>query len=124
MAAIGRLAAVSLDTSDPAGLATFYRQLLDLEVMFESDDFVALKGAAVLVTTQRVDDHRPPQWPTGDAPKQLHLELAVDDLETAEAQALAIGARKADIQPAPDNWRVLLDPAGHPFCITTLIPDL
>ena len=30
MPAIGRLAAISLDTSDPAGLADFYRQLLDL----------------------------------------------------------------------------------------------
>ncbi len=123
MTAIARLAAVSLDTSDPAELATFYRQLLDLEAVFESEDFVALKGAGVLLTMQRVDDHRTPDWPTGSVPKQLHLELAVDDLDEAEARALAIGAVKADVQPQPDGWRVLLDPAGHPFCITTLIPD-
>lgn len=35
--------------------------------------------------------------------------------------ALALGARLAD--PQPDRrWRVLLDPAGHPFCITTVVP--
>jgi len=122
MAAVGRLAAVSLDTPDPAGLADFWRQLLDLEVMFESDDFVALQGAAVIITTQRVSDHVAPDWPSSAIPKQVHFELAVDDLDRAEAEALAIGARKAETQPAPDSWRVLLDPAGHPFCVTTLIP--
>jgi hypothetical protein len=124
MPAVGRLAAVSLDTTDPAGLADFWRQLLDLEVMFESEDFVALQGAAVLITTQRVVDHQPPDWPASGTPKQLHFELAVDDLDRAEAEALALGARKAATQPAPDSWRVLLDPAGHPFCVTTLIPEV
>jgi hypothetical protein len=123
MAATARLAAVSLDTSDTAGLAAFYRELLDLEVMFENDDFVALKGAAILVTVQKVEDHQPPAWPDG-LPKQLHLELAVTNLDDAEAAAMAIGARKPDTQPNPDLWRVLVDPAGHPFCITTLIPEV
>lgn len=123
VAAIAKLGAVSLDSPDPTGLASFYRQLLDLEVFFESDDFVALKGAGILITTQRVDEHVVPSWPTGPAPKQLHLELAVTDLDKAEAAALALGAVKADTQPSPDLWRVLLDPAGHPFCITTLIPE-
>ncbi len=124
MAAIARLGAVSLDSSDPTVLATFYRELLDLEVMFETESFIALKGAAVLLTVIRVEDHRAPDWPNATVPKQIHLELAVDDLEAAEAGALAIGATKPDTQPAPDMWRVLIDPAGHPFCITTLIPDV
>ena len=124
MAAIARLAAVSLDSSDPVGLSAFYRELLDLEVFFQTEDFVALKGAGMLLTTQRVVDHRPPDWPSGPVPKQMHLELAVTDLDGAEAQALALGAVKAGSQPNPDHWRVLVDPAGHPFCITTLIPDV
>jgi len=99
------------------------RQLLDLELYFESEDFAALKGAGILLTTQRVADHVRPDWPTGSAPKQIHLELAVQDLESAESAALGLGATKADEQPNPDHWRVLIDPAGHPFCITTLIPD-
>jgi hypothetical protein len=119
-----RLAAVSLDAADPAELGAFWRQLLDLQEFFASDDFVALKGAGVLLTVQRVADHRPPDWPTGPVPKQLHLELAVDDLAAAEQRALQLGARRADEQPAPDKWLVLLDPAGHPFCITTLIPEV
>ena len=124
MTAIARLAAVSLDSPDPSGLADFYRQLLELEVLFEADGFVALKGAAILMTMQRVEEFTPPDWPSGNIPKQLHLELAVEDLERAEAAALALGAVQADAQPNPDHWRVLLDPDGHPFCITTLIPEV
>ena len=123
MAAIARLGAISLDSADPVQLADFYRQLLDLQIMFESDDFIALSGAKVPLTVQRVTDHRAPSWPGGDIPKQLHLELAVDDLDASESAALALGATKADTQPSPDSWRVLIDPAGHPFCLTTLIPD-
>ena len=54
--------------------------------------------------------------------KQLHLELAVSDLDAQEARIIALGATKAEVQPNPDHWRVLIDPAGHPFCITNLIP--
>jgi len=124
MTAIARLAAVSLDSSDPAALAEFYRQLLGLETMFESDDFVALKGAGVYLTTQRVEDHQPPSWPDARVPKQLHLELAASDLDAAEAGAVALGATRPADQPNPDVWRVLIDPDGHPFCLTTLIPDV
>lgn len=92
-------------------------------MLFESEQFVALKGAAVLLTFQRVADHQPPQWPEGGVPKQLHLELAASDLDAEEARILGLGATKAEVQPNPSDWRVLVDPAGHPFCITNMIPE-
>jgi hypothetical protein len=124
MTAIARLGAVSLDSDDPNSLALFWRGLLELEVLFESVDFVALKGAGVLITTQRVANHQPPDWPETTIPKQIHLELAVTDLDGAEGRAVELGATKATTQPNPDVWRVLHDPAGHPFCLTTMIPDV
>lgn len=30
---------------------------------------------------------------------------------------LALGATKHEVQPAPDSFRVFLDPIGHPFCL-------
>ncbi|MCU1573784.1 MAG: hypothetical protein JWO93_1866 [Micrococcaceae bacterium] len=122
MAAIASLAAVSVDCADPAELSRFYKQLLGAEVFYESEDFVALRGAGVLLTLQRVANHREPDWPEGAVPKQLHLEFAVGDLDQAEEAAIAIGARKAPAQPSPDRWRVLIDPAGHPFCLMHPIP--
>jgi len=124
MTAIARLGAVSLDGDDPTSLAEFWRDLLELEVMFASEDFVALKGAGVLITTQRVASHQPPDWPETTVPKQIHLELAVTDLDAVEKRAVELGAVKAQTQPNPDVWRVLHDPAGHPFCITTMIPEV
>ena len=47
---------------------------------------------------------------------QLHLDIGVDDLAEGEARALALGAVLASYQPQ-DDVRVLLDPAGHPFCL-------
>ena len=46
----------------------------------------------------------------------VHLDIKVDDLETAGAHAVSAGATLADFQPQPDV-RVYLDPAGHPFCL-------
>jgi hypothetical protein len=46
----------------------------------------------------------------------MHLEIQVDDLETAGEHARECGAILADFQPQEDV-RVYLDPAGHPFCL-------
>ncbi|CAM5721885.1 hypothetical protein STENM223S_01993 [Streptomyces tendae] len=67
-------------------------------------------------------DYRPPTWPgtgTGQE-KQAHIDVGADDLDVGEARLLALGATKPDFQPSPDRWRVLLDPAGHPFCVSTV----
>jgi catechol-2,3-dioxygenase len=119
-----RLGAISIDSTDPESLAAFYRDLLDLEIMFESETFVALKGGGILMTTQKVDDHQPPSWPGGGIPKQMHLELAVDDLDATEAKALSLGATRPETQDTNDVFRVLIDPAGHPFCLTTMVPEV
>jgi hypothetical protein len=46
----------------------------------------------------------------------MHIDIAVDDLAPAVADAIELGATLADFQPQ-ENVRVLLDPAGHPFCL-------
>lgn len=117
-----RLGAIAVDCPDPIKLGDFYKNVLDLEVLSSSADLVALQGSGFLLTFERIGDHQHPSWPGGPVPKQLHLDLAVSDLDTEEARILALGATKAEVQPRPDKWRVLIDPAGHPFCITTLIP--
>jgi hypothetical protein len=124
MSAVARLGAVSLDATDPGPLARFYQDLLGLHVYFDSPDFVALSGASVLLTIHRVSDLQPADWPTGPVPKQIHLDLSVDDLDLAEKAAIALGAIKADVQPTAERWRVMIDPAGHPFCLSNAIPEV
>ena len=48
----------------------------------------------------------------------LHLDIAVDDLRAGVAWALEAGATEAEYQPQ-EHVRVMLDPAGHPFCLFT-----
>ncbi len=120
---MARLGSVSLDCNDPLALGTFWASMLGGEVAFTSDDFVAVKTDQGWISTVRIPDYRAPTWPGGDVPKQMHLDLSVTDLDGAESEAVGLGAVRADEQPAPDRYRVLLDPAGHPFCLSTQIPD-
>lgn len=118
-----KLGSVSLDCADAKVLASFWAELLGGTIAYTSDDFVAVRLDGAWISTVRVDGYEPPQWPQGSPPKQIHLDLAVDDLDAAERDAVRIGAVKVQEQSAPEHWRVFVDPAGHPFCLTTLIPD-
>ena len=120
---VARLGSISLDCEDPAALAAFWAALLGGQVAYQSEEFVAVRTPRGWLTAVKVPGYLPPTWPQGPRPKQVHLDLSVADLEEATAEALSLGAHQAPIQPAPERWRVLLDPAGHPFCLSTQIPD-
>jgi len=108
---------ICLDCEDPAGLAAFWAGLLDGEVTPLTDDVVMVKSHGTPLAALRVPDYQPPTWPSSAIPKQLHIDLSVGDLDAAEAEAERLGARRASEQPQPERWRVMLDPAGHPFCL-------
>lgn len=118
-----RLGAVAVDCADPGPLAEFYAAFAGWEIAFRNESFAAVGAGSTWLTMQRVADYRPPSWPSPDVPKQLHLDFAVDDLDEAQALALRLGATEPASQPDPQRWRVLLDPAGHPFCVTVMIPE-
>lgn len=114
-----RLGAISLDCADPTALGAFWAALLDGEVIVtrRSLSVVRLAGG-LLLTAMWVDGYEPPTWPAGSIPKQAHFDIAVDDLVATEARAVALGAVRADEQPDPPSHTVMLDPAGHPFCLS------
>jgi catechol 2,3-dioxygenase-like lactoylglutathione lyase family enzyme len=116
-----KLSAITLDCPDPLALASFYQQVTGLEPHPKSNtDFAGLNGeGGLLIGFQRVDDHQPPSWPDQAVPQQLHLCFDVTDvdLDEAEARLLELGAGKPAQQPHENRWRVLTDPAGHPFCV-------
>ena len=121
-APVGRLASVSLDCTDPTALAKFYGTLLGMPQVFATPDggIVALSAGGVALTMMRAENHVAPTWPEPGQLQQMHLDISVDDLDQAAGRAMALGAVEASHQPAPDVWRVLIDPAGHPFCLTTV----
>ncbi len=83
----------------------------------EGEDWWSIKADhGDSLSFQKVDSYRPPQWPGQEIPQQMHLDVVVDDLDTAETEVLKLGATKHEYQPGT-TFRVFLDPAGHPFCL-------
>jgi len=114
------LTTVNIGAPDPGALAGFYGKLLGWEIRAEEPDWVVLKnpdGGATL-SFQTETSYVRPVWPAGPGDQQmmLHLEIRVEDLDSAGAHATACGATLAEHQPQ-DDVRVYVDPAGHPFCL-------
>ena len=109
---IGRLHHVVIDCPDPAGLARFYSQLTGLPITYESDDWVVIAPSDTNsgLAFQLAPNHQPPHWPDPARPQQFHLDVMVDDVEAAEPQVLALGARRL-------SDHVFEDPPPPPFCI-------
>ena len=125
-----------LDTTDPRGLAEFYRQLLGYEYRPgdeppaagqpdpRGEDWLVLRhpSGAPRIAFQRSDVLARSTWPDPTVPQQLHLDLFVtsrDELDRWHALAQSLGARllfdRSDDPQEP--LYVYADPAGHPFCI-------
>lgn len=116
------LTTVTLDAPDPTALASFYAALLGWSVTTNEDepDWVVVRDPAggVGLAFQTETKYRPPVWPATGTEQQMmvHLEIRVDDLDSAVQHALACGATLPAHQPQ-DDVRVCLDPVGHPFCL-------
>ena len=115
-----QLVATVLNAPDPRALAGFYSRLLGWPIDKDEPDWVTVRppdgGAGLSFQTE--DIYVPPVWPAapGEQQMQLHLDIMVADLPAAVAWAVDAGATEADFQPQ-DDVRVMLDPAGHPFCL-------
>jgi predicted enzyme related to lactoylglutathione lyase len=115
--AIAALKMLTLDSSHAQRDATFWSAVLGWEVAHAQAEYAMLTGpGGMALGFGTLDDHQQPGWPNEHGTKQFHLDLAVDDLDAAEAAVLDLGATKAEHQPGT-TFRVFLDPAGHPFCL-------
>jgi catechol 2,3-dioxygenase-like lactoylglutathione lyase family enzyme len=112
------LFAATIDAPDAVALARFYAELLGMEVSYEGPEGALIAGAGKSVMFQQVSEYNPPRWPDPTRPQQAHLDITVDDLDTGEARALELGASR--LEGGSTKFRVFADPAGHPFCLTTM----
>ncbi len=113
---------VTLDAPDAKTLARFYARLLDWQ-LFEDEggdgaSVAPSEHAGYNLGFQTEQHYVRPVWPAepGKPQMSMHLEIEVDDLEESVAYALSVGAELAAYQPQ-STVRVMLDPAGHPFCL-------
>jgi hypothetical protein len=115
--AIAQFPGFVIDCPDARALAMFYGTLLDWEVKGDAE-WAEIRPAdgSNCISFQQVAEFRPPHWPGQDVPQQMHLDVIVEDLDSAERPTLDLGATRADHQPGT-TFRVYLDPAGHTFCL-------
>ena len=111
---------VVLDAPDGVALARFYSELLGWPIAQQEggEAAIGVPGTTSYIAFQSEPRYLPPVWPADGGHQQMmmHLDIAVDDVAAAVADAVALGATLAEFQPQ-DDVRVLLDPAGHPFCL-------
>jgi catechol 2,3-dioxygenase-like lactoylglutathione lyase family enzyme len=120
-----RLSGPVIGCGDAWELADFYAALLGWNVVDRSEE---VPGGWALVRSpsgehklefQREEPFVPPVWPTvaGEQQMGMHLDIAVEDLAAGVEYAVSLGARVAGHQPQEGRVTVMLDPAGHPFCL-------
>ena len=111
---------VVLESRDGVALANFYASVLGWPIVKQEPDEAAIQvpGTSSYLAFETSPNYLPPVWPAADGQQQMmmHVDVAVDDLDAAVAHAVELGATIAGYQPQEDV-RVMLDPAGHPFCL-------
>ncbi|MEU8817942.1 VOC family protein [Actinoplanes sp. NPDC048796] len=115
---------VTLDAPDGMELGRFYSRLLGWN-FYPADNGLGgavapSENAGYNLGFQTEKHYVRPVWPAeaGKPQMSMHLEIEVDNLEEAVAHAISVGAEQASYQPQ-ETVRVMLDPAGHPFCLYT-----
>lgn len=126
MKPIGLFDVVTFDARDPRKLAEFYGAIFGFPINEDESDpeWVELSSSTgTTLAFQLSPDHVAPEWPSDTDHLQVHLDIHVEDLDTSEAAVLELGAVKTEFQPFPDDFRVYLDLAGHPFCLCLIGKD-
>lgn len=110
----------TLDCINPQELADFYAAMLNWEKGSNDDGWAWVVGPEKypFILFQQNLDYKPPVWPEKpDMQQQMaHIDFAVNDLDKAVQHAIKCGAKIAGEQFS-EAWKVMIDPAGHPFCL-------
>jgi len=111
---------VVLDAPEVEVLARFYSELRGWKIhrLDENDASLDAGEGVAYLNIQRNPGYVRPTWPAEPGQQQMmaHLDFEVTDLHAETWRAVNLGATLLEHQPQ-ENVRVLLDPAGHPFCL-------
>ena len=110
-----RIQCLTIDTSDPLRLATFWQAALGWRLEVGNEDEVVLEppedGVAPDLLFLRVPEEK-------SGKNRLHLDLRPANQDAEVARLEGLGARRADVGQSPDvSWVVLADPDGNEFCV-------
>jgi catechol 2,3-dioxygenase-like lactoylglutathione lyase family enzyme len=104
-------------------MVAFYVATLGAEVVHHEERWASLCDPRhTFINIQAQDWYVPPVWPEHlpGQTKMMHFECGVSDMDAAVALVCRSGGTVAPCQPRdrdPSQLLVVLDPAGHPFCL-------
>jgi len=116
---------VTLDCANADVLGEFYSRLFGWEITArDGAGWLQLRNpqGGIGLNVQAEDTYEAPIWPEQPdrQAKMMHFEVLVDDLGAAVQRVRDLGGDEAGHQPTDRDrtrLRVMLDPAGHPFCL-------
>lgn len=117
---------IVLDAADLDAESAFWAGLLGGTVMASDRWHNIWVDGEWQIGVQLAPDHVQPEWPDG-TPQQVHFDLYIDDLDAAHDEVIGLGGRllkAAEDRCAVSGAQVYADPAGHPFCLCWLPPQL
>ena len=112
---IGELAYIIVDCQDNERLATFWSQVLGLEVSQRSHPYIDLAASddnVPIISFQQVTEPKTTK-------NRLHFDVKVENLGIATECIQAIGGRLVEEYFEPFEWKVMADPEDNEFCLVT-----
>mgnify|MGYP001154159419 CR=1 FL=1 len=119
---ISSIIGFAFDCKDADALADFYVRLLGWEKTLSGGGWAGIHSPqGIILAFQTVEEYIAPVWPwkEGEQQQMAHIDFKVDDLPKAVEHAINCGATKAKEQYF-DTSTVMIDPEGHPFCLSTV----
>ena len=117
--AVGAVAWIIVDCSDPAMLARFWGEVLGVEVGEALEDPVQYQPLrAATPNGPNLIFQRVPEPKRGK--NRLHLDIAVEDIDAAAGRIETLGGQRlpgADFSEDGFRWCVMTDPEGNEFCL-------
>ena len=114
MTAVPVAGSIMVDCRDATALSTFWRELLDVEVLAEHPGYVWLKPqreGGFAFAFQEVPDPTPGK-------NRVHLDLGHDDLDAVDERVSELGGKVLEEHTSPGFvWRVYADPEDNVFCV-------
>ena len=119
-----KIIGAAIDCEDENALADFYAQMLGSTKTYSGNGFAVISSLEhpSLLVFQAVDHYQKPVWPweKGKPAQMMHFDFFVENLDEAVEHAKACGAIMSGIQFFEGTSVTMFDPAGHPFCLSTV----
>ena len=122
-----KIISTAIDCADENALADFYAKLLGWTKTFSGNGFAVISSPDYpsLLVFQAVENYQKPVWPwqKDQQAQMMHFDFYVENLAEAVEYAKACGATVSEVQYFPETGTTMFDPAGHPFCLSTVLED-